>query len=128
MLLEPPLTPKQDDKQTRTYQNKSLIGKALQIYDNFEQEHTWISTLVFASHQYNNKLKKTLKEPKNSELAVQSMQEFYWVQYKKNMAMKAQVEQQTAALLALFATSFTVIPLVTSLFNQQPADFGEVAA
>lgn len=43
------------------------------------------------------------------------------------MAMEAQVERQTAALLAPLAIGPTVIPSVTTPLNQQSADFGEAA-
>lgn len=104
-----------------------MIGKAFQIHGDFKREHVRLSALVFASHQYSNELKRTLKELEDRELAVQSAQASYRDQHEKNKAMKAQVERQTAALLAPFATGPTVISSVTTPLNQQPANLEEAA-
>ena len=76
-LLEPALAPEEEDKLARAYRRKGLIGKALQIRDDFQREHARVSALVIAAHQYSIELDRTLKELEEKELALQSAQDAY---------------------------------------------------
>ena len=116
-LLEPAFASEQQDKRAAKYQILGLIGKAIQIRGNFDCEHSRILGLVFACHQYGNKLKACKAKLDKRELAAQSGHKTYQAQYEKIMAIKAGVEQREATLLTPFTAGPTVISTFTISLN-----------
>lgn len=100
MLLKLSFALEDKDKLACAYQRKKLIGKALQICDNFQHKHAWVSAFIIAAHQYSMELDKILKKLEEKKLALQSAQNAYQIMHEKNVIIKTWVMQKIAVRLA----------------------------